>query len=56
MKNEASFLTTDQPVQFQPNPDPSVIRAWKNTLSGTPAGLGEPDPVLRHPEFWYFNK
>ena len=47
VKNEASFLTTDQPVQFQPNPD--YIWAWKNTLSGPePGGLGEPDPVLRH--------
>ena len=47
VKNEASFLTSNQPVQFQPNPD--LIWAWKNTLSAqTTAGLGEPDPVLRH--------
>ena len=56
VKNEAEFLTTDQPVQFQPVPD--YIWAWKNTLAAhEPAGVGEPDPVLRRSaEFWYLTK
>ncbi len=55
MKNEASFLTTDQPVQFQPNPD--VIWAWKTSLSAqNPEAWQNLTQYYATPEFWYFNK
>ncbi len=55
VKNEASFLTTDQPVQFQPNPD--VIWAWKNTLSAqNPEAWQNLTQYYATPEFWYVNK
>jgi peptide/nickel transport system substrate-binding protein len=55
VKNEASFLTTDQPVQFQPNP--SVIWAWKNTLSAqNPQAWENLTQYYATPEYWYFNK
>ncbi len=55
VKNEASFLTTDQPVQFQPNPD--VIWSWKNTLSAqNPEAWQNLTQYYATPEFWYFNK
>ena len=48
--NEASYLTTQQPGLFQPNPDSafgtSAILVWKKTLSGTPGVVRGPDPVL----------
>ena len=54
VKNEAQFLTTDQPVQFQPNPD--VIWAWKNTLSAqNPQAWENLTQYWATPEFWYFN-
>jgi peptide/nickel transport system substrate-binding protein len=54
VKNEASFLTENQPVQFQPNPD--IIWAWKNTLSSTmPAGWENLTQYYATPEYWYFN-
>jgi peptide/nickel transport system substrate-binding protein len=55
VKNEASFLTTDQPVQFQPNPD--YIWAWKTTLSAqNPEAWQNLTQYYATPEFWYFNK
>ncbi len=55
VKNEASFLTTDQPVQFQPNP--SVIWAWKTSLSAqNPEAWQNLTQYYATPEFWYFNK
>jgi peptide/nickel transport system substrate-binding protein len=54
VKDEASFLTSNQPVQFQPNPD--VIWAWKNTLSATnPQAWENLTQYYATPEFWYFN-
>jgi peptide/nickel transport system substrate-binding protein len=54
VKNEASFLTANQPVQFQPNPD--YIWAWKNTLSSTLPQMWENlTQYYATPEFWYFN-
>jgi peptide/nickel transport system substrate-binding protein len=54
VKNEASFLTSNQPVQFQPNPD--IIWAWKNTLSATnPQAWENLTQYYATPEFWYFN-
>ena len=55
VKKEASFLTENQPVQFQPNPD--VIWAWKNTLSAVnPQAWENLTQYYATPEFWYFNK
>ncbi len=55
VKNEAAFLTTDQPVQFQPNP--SVIWAWKTSLSAqNPQAWENLTQYYATPEFWYFNK
>jgi peptide/nickel transport system substrate-binding protein len=54
VKNEASFLTMNQPVQFQPNPD--LIWAWKNTISATMPQMWENlTQYYATPEFWYFN-
>ncbi len=54
VKNEASFLTENQPVQFQPNPD--VIWAWKNTLSAVnPQAWENLTQYYATPELWYFN-
>ena len=52
VKNEASFLTTDQPVQFQPNPD--YVWAWKTNVSATqPEALENLTQYYATPEFWY---
>jgi len=55
VKNEASFLTSNQPMQFQPNPD--VIWAWENNLSAVnPQAWENLTQYYATPEFWYFNK
>jgi peptide/nickel transport system substrate-binding protein len=55
VKDEADFLTTDQPVQFQPVPD--IIWAWKNTLSAqVPQAWENLSQYYATPEFWYLNK
>jgi peptide/nickel transport system substrate-binding protein len=54
VKNEASYLTTHLPVQFQPNPD--YIWAWKNTLSAqNPEAWANLTQYYATPEYWYFN-
>ncbi len=54
VKNEASFLTSNQPVQFQPNPD--LIWAWKNTLSAQqPQAWANLTQYYATPELMYFN-
>ena len=54
VRNEAAFLTENQPVQFQPNPD--IIWAWKNTLSAVnPQAWENLTQYCATPEFWYFN-
>ena len=54
VKNEASFLTSNQPVQFQPNPD--LIWAWKNTLSAQiPQAWANLTQYYATPEYWFFN-
>jgi peptide/nickel transport system substrate-binding protein len=37
VKNEASYLTQQQPSLFQPNYD--FIAVWKNNISGQPAAI-----------------
>jgi len=54
VKNEASFLTENQPVQFQPNPD--IVWAWKNTLSAiNPQAWENLTQYYATPELMYFN-
>jgi peptide/nickel transport system substrate-binding protein len=52
VKNEASFLTANQPVLFEPYED--NIWAWKSTLSGPPASFENLTQYYATPEFWYF--
>ena len=55
VKNEAAFLTTDQPVLFQPNRD--YIWAWKTNVSATePQALENLTQYYATPEFWYLTK
>jgi len=54
VKDEASFLTTNLPAMFQPNPD--LIWAWKTDVSGTPASFENLTQYYATPEFWYFTK
>ena len=52
VKNEAEFLTTDQPVQFQPVPD--YIWAWKNTLASVrPEAWESLSQYYAEAQFWY---
>jgi peptide/nickel transport system substrate-binding protein len=54
VKNEASFLTMNQPVMFQPNPD--IIWSWKTGISGPPISFENLTQYYATPEFWYFTK
>jgi peptide/nickel transport system substrate-binding protein len=54
VKNEASFLTKNQPVLFQPNVD--LIWAWKTGISGTPDSFESLTQYYATPEFWFFTK
>ncbi len=47
VKQEAEFLTSNQPVQFQPNPD-LHLGLEEHPVRADPAGVGEPHPVQRH--------
>jgi peptide/nickel transport system substrate-binding protein len=54
VKAEAAFLTTDQPVLFQPNND--RVWVWKNTLSASkPEAWESLTQYYANPEYWYFN-
>jgi peptide/nickel transport system substrate-binding protein len=54
VKDEASFLTTNQPVMFQPNPD--LIWTWKTSVSGTPESFENLTQYYATPEFWFLTK
>lgn len=54
VKTEASYLTQQVPVLFQPNPD--YIWAWKTTISGDPKSFENLTQYNLTPEFWYFTK
>jgi peptide/nickel transport system substrate-binding protein len=58
VKNEAAYLTQQQPGLFQPNPDSpnAAIVVWKKTLSGDPASFENLTQFDLTPEFWYFTK
>jgi peptide/nickel transport system substrate-binding protein len=54
VKNEAAFLTTDQPVMFQPEGD--RVWVWKSTLSASkPEAWESLTQYYANPEYWYFN-
>ena len=50
MKNEAAFLTRDQPVLFQPNSD--YTGAWKKNIAGPAASFRSLTQYYVNPEFW----
>lgn len=50
VKNEAAFLTRNQPVLFQPNED--YVWAWKKNISGTAASFRSLTQYFANPEFW----
>jgi peptide/nickel transport system substrate-binding protein len=54
VKNEAAFLTQNQPVIFQPLED--YTWAWKTSVSGTPASFENLTQYYATPEFWYLTK
>lgn len=54
VKAEAAFLTANQPVLFQPNPD--IIWAWKNAIAGAPTSFESLTQYYANPEFWYSKK
>jgi peptide/nickel transport system substrate-binding protein len=52
VKDEASFLTVNEPVLWQPVPD--YIWAWKTSISGPRAAFENLTQYYVTPEFWYF--
>jgi peptide/nickel transport system substrate-binding protein len=50
VKNEAAFLTRNQPVLFQPDED--YVWAWKKNISGTAASFRSLTQYFANPEFW----
>lgn len=60
VKNEAAYLTQQQPGLFQPQPDDTFgtagITVWKTGLSGTPQSFEATTQAMWNPEFWFFTK
>jgi peptide/nickel transport system substrate-binding protein len=54
VSKEAQYLTQQLPGMFQPNPD--LVFAWKNTLSGPPDSFAVLTQYYITPEYWYFKK
>jgi peptide/nickel transport system substrate-binding protein len=56
VKNEAAYLTTQQPGLFQPNPDSpnGAVAVWVRSLSGTKASFENMTQFDLTPEYWYF--
>jgi len=54
VKNEAAYLTQQQPGLFQPNQD--LVMVWKKTISGQPPSFENLTQYQLTPEFWYFIK
>jgi peptide/nickel transport system substrate-binding protein len=52
VKNEASFLTVNEPVLWQPVPD--YIWAWKTSISGPRTAFENLTQYYVTPELWYF--
>ncbi len=58
VKNEAAYLTQQQPGMFQPNPDsPNAgVAVWTKKLSGPPASFEDLTQFQLTPELWFFTK
>jgi peptide/nickel transport system substrate-binding protein len=58
VKNELSYLTEQQPVLFQPNPDwdgnDAGIMAISKSISAPPQYFSDYSQYFLTPEFWYF--
>ena len=54
VKEEASYLTQQQPSLFQPNYD--WITVWKNNVSGQPAAIEATTQYFFNPELMYLTK
>jgi peptide/nickel transport system substrate-binding protein len=54
VKNEASYITEQQPSLFEPVVD--NIEVWKVGISGDPNSFGSLTQFQLNPEFWYFTK
>ncbi|MGH3302147.1 MAG: ABC transporter substrate-binding protein [Streptosporangiaceae bacterium] len=54
VKNEASFITTQQPSLFEPVVD--NIQVWKTGISGPPEAFESLTQFQFNPEFMYFTK
>jgi len=54
VENEASYLTKDLPVLWQPNQD--WVWTWKSDISGSPESFESLTQFYATPEFWYFTK
>jgi peptide/nickel transport system substrate-binding protein len=54
VKNEASYLTEQQPSLFQPNQD--RIAVWSKTISGPPDSFQALTQNYLIPELWYLTK
>ncbi len=54
VSTEASYLTAAIPAIFQPNPD--LVFAWSNKLSGPPESFASLTQYRIEPEYWYFVK
>jgi peptide/nickel transport system substrate-binding protein len=54
VQSEISYITTQQPALFQPNPD--LVTAFKNTLGGPSASFADSSQYQYSPEYWYFVK
>lgn len=54
LQHELSLVTQLQPGLFQPNED--RIYAFRNTLSGPPAGFAAATQLQYSPEYWYYVK
>jgi peptide/nickel transport system substrate-binding protein len=54
VKNEASYLTEQQPALFQPNAD--LIMVWKTTVSGSPAAFKALTQYQLNTELMYLTK
>ncbi len=52
VKNEAAYLTAQQPALFQPNTD--EVFAWNKMISGPPDSFANLTQYYFTPEVWYF--
>ncbi len=54
VSKEASYITAAVPAIFQPNPD--LVFAWSNKISGPPNSFASLTQYRLSPEYWYVKK